>query len=307
MISIIIPVFNTRHEWLNECLDSIAVQTFPDWEAIIVDDASDSPILLSDFPCTIDNPRFRLIRHESNKGPAAARNTAVSCSYGELLFTMDSDDTLVPDSLEIFFAQMKSYPHIDCVYSQFQTFGSASVLWDNPVLKNSDMILKQWVPGPGVLMKRALFDKIGGYPQDEIFRCGNEDWDFWLGAASLNFIVERIPRALYNYRISQKSLSNTSTKRWHYKTIERMYERHKSFIDAYSMADRFLYNGYYSSVRRCSREELARVMHLGYFHAPSMKDKARLYMIFTKRIVANIIDRMRRTTFIISKKGEMAE
>ena len=51
-----------------------------------------------------------------------------------------------------------------------------------PVKTPKDMIADQWIPGAGVLMRRSLYDRAGGYSEEEIFRSGNEDWDFWLSA-----------------------------------------------------------------------------------------------------------------------------
>lgn len=304
MISIIIPCFNTPKEWLADCLKSIAAQTFTDWEALIVDDASLVPVLPSDLPGAGGDPRFRIVRHDRNRGPAAARNTAVAHSRGELLFTMDSDDLLEPNTLGVLSAKLLSNANLDCVYPQFRTFGGATLLWDMPILSARDMISDQWVPGPGVLMKREFYDKIGGYCEEEIFRYGNEDWDFWLGAASAGFVVERIPQDLYHYRISGGSLSNSTTKRRHYRTIERMYERHKAFIDGQGMADRFLYDGYYFSVRRCPSAELAAVMRSGFSHAKSTRDRLRLCLIFLKRVAAGTIGNVRRAISGFAGRGE---
>jgi len=173
-----------------------------------------------------------------------------------------------------------------------------------PILSAGDMISDQWVPGPGVLMKREFYDEIGGYCEEEMFRYGNEDWDFWLGAASAGFVAERVPQDLYHYRISGGSLSNSTTKRRHYRTIERMYERHKGFIDGQGMADRFLYDGYYFSVRRCPPAELATVMRAGFSHAKSTRNILRLCFIFLKRIAANFIGKLRPDASGIAGKGE---
>ena len=99
MISAIIPSFNTPKEWLAACLKKIAAQPLTDWEAFILDDASLVPVLPSDLPGAGGDPHFRIVRHDWNRGPAAARNTTVAHSHGELLFTMDSDDLIQPETL----------------------------------------------------------------------------------------------------------------------------------------------------------------------------------------------------------------
>ena len=292
MISVIIPCFNTPKEWLSECLMSVAAQTFADWEALIVDDASLVPVLASDLPGGDRDPRFRIVRHDRNRGPGAARNTAVAHSRGELLFMMDSDDLIEPETLAELVDALASDPEADCAHVDFRLFGTASTEWAMPVKTPKDMIADQWVPGAGVLMRRSLYDRAGAYPEEEIFRSGNEDWDFWLNATEAGFKSIRVRKPLYQYRIAGSSLSST-TKRRHYRTIERMYERHRAFIDGQGMADRFLYDGYYFSVRRCPPAELAGVMRSGFAHAKSAKAVLRLCAMFLKRFAADAVGTLR--------------
>lgn len=98
-ISVIIPVFNVE-AFLPRCLDSLLAQTFPDWEAICVDDGSTdgSGAILDDYAAR--DPRFRVI-HKANGGVSAARNTALPLLGGEYTLLMDSDDFLHPQLMEI--------------------------------------------------------------------------------------------------------------------------------------------------------------------------------------------------------------
>ena len=98
-ISVIIPVFNVE-AFLPRCLDSLLAQSFPDWEAICVDDGSTdgSGAILDDYAAR--DPRFRVI-HKANGGVSAARNTALPLLGGEYTLLMDSDDFLHPQLMEI--------------------------------------------------------------------------------------------------------------------------------------------------------------------------------------------------------------
>ena len=98
-ISVIIPVFNVE-AFLPRCLDSLLAQSFPDWEAVCVDDGSTdgSGAILDDYAAR--DPRFRVI-HKANGGVSAARNTALPLLGGEYTLMMDSDDFLHPQLMEI--------------------------------------------------------------------------------------------------------------------------------------------------------------------------------------------------------------
>ncbi len=97
--SIIIPVYNTA-PFLHDCLDSILNQTIQDWECICVDDGSkdDSLQILNEYQKQ-DN-RFRVL-HQENKGQSEARNLGLENVHGDFFSFVDSDDILLPNTLEI--------------------------------------------------------------------------------------------------------------------------------------------------------------------------------------------------------------
>lgn len=82
---------------LRGCVDSVLRQTFTDWELVAVDDGSkdESVAVLQSY----GDDRIKVIRHEVNKGPSGARNTAIKAARGEFLALIDSDDEWFPDKL----------------------------------------------------------------------------------------------------------------------------------------------------------------------------------------------------------------
>lgn len=98
MISIVIPVYNVE-KYLAECVDSVLAQTYTDWEAILVDDgATDSSGRMCDEYAKKDS-RIRVI-HRENGGLSAARNTGLNAARGEYVYFLDSDDYILPRTLE---------------------------------------------------------------------------------------------------------------------------------------------------------------------------------------------------------------
>ncbi len=97
-LSIIIPVYNAE-EYLDRCLESIFEQTFASYEVILVDDGStdSSPMICDRYSAT--DSRFRTI-HKPNGGVSSARNAGINLAKGEYLMFVDSDDALLPDSLD---------------------------------------------------------------------------------------------------------------------------------------------------------------------------------------------------------------
>ncbi|MEA2125728.1 MAG: CDP-glycerol glycerophosphotransferase, partial [Solirubrobacteraceae bacterium] len=98
-ISVVVPIYNVE-PYLEECLASIAGQTFRDLEVVMVDDGSkdSSPEIAERFVAQDD--RFQLIQ-QPNGGLGKARNTGIEAATGEFLAFVDSDDYLAENAYEL--------------------------------------------------------------------------------------------------------------------------------------------------------------------------------------------------------------
>jgi len=106
-ISVIIPFYNCVN-WLEEAVESALLQSFNDYEIILVDDGSETA---DNFPPNINDNRVRYVRQE-NSGPAAARNLGVKLSTGQFVAFLDSDDLWLPNKLEVQLGYMLDNPDI---------------------------------------------------------------------------------------------------------------------------------------------------------------------------------------------------
>lgn len=88
--SIIIPVYNVE-KYLNQCVKSVLMQTYTDYEVLLIDDGStDGSAWICD-ELVKNNKQIKVI-HQKNQGLSAARNTGIDCANGEYLIFLDSDD-----------------------------------------------------------------------------------------------------------------------------------------------------------------------------------------------------------------------
>lgn len=94
MISVVVPVYNVA-EYLDECINSILAQTYPNIEIVLVDDGStdDCPAICDRYAAMSD--RVKTV-HQNNGGLSAARNTGVKVSNGTYVGFVDSDDYISP-------------------------------------------------------------------------------------------------------------------------------------------------------------------------------------------------------------------
>jgi len=120
LVSVIIPTYN-RADLIGRAIASVIAQTYQNLEIIVVDDAS-----TEDIPqaiAHIDDSRLQCIRHPTNLGGSAARNTGIKAAQGEFVAFLDSDDTWLPHKLQCQLAEISKVNISDNLvcYGQFQS------------------------------------------------------------------------------------------------------------------------------------------------------------------------------------------
>ena len=116
LISIIIPVYNLE-KYIKECLDSILLQTYQNYEIIIVDDGStDSSLRICQGYSSKDN-RIK-IYHQNNKGAGSAKNTGLKYVNGEYVTFIDGDDLVEKNYLEVLISNIDKNT-ISAIYFYF--------------------------------------------------------------------------------------------------------------------------------------------------------------------------------------------
>jgi glycosyltransferase involved in cell wall biosynthesis len=112
--AVIVPVYNGATH-LQAALDSVAVQTFTDWECLIVDDGSgdESPRIAADWVASHPG-RARLLRHRGgeNRGVAATRNLALAEARAPVVAFLDQDDRWAPEKLERQQRYLAAHPEV---------------------------------------------------------------------------------------------------------------------------------------------------------------------------------------------------
>ena len=113
MISIIIPCYN-QGAYLQEAIDSVKLQTYTDWEIIIVDDGSNDEGTLQELKY------FKeigiIVIETQNKGVSAARNKGIEVANGEFILPLDADDKIAPQYLEQAIRIMHEKAEVKLVY-----------------------------------------------------------------------------------------------------------------------------------------------------------------------------------------------
>jgi glycosyltransferase involved in cell wall biosynthesis len=178
-VSVIVPVFNSKAT-IQRAMDSVAGQTFTDFETIVVDDGSTDGS--ADIVTRCGGERITLIRHQQNRGAAAARNTAIAAAQGHWIAFLDSDDAWKPDKLARQLSVLKrSDRAIAACASGYYLHKDGRELTISlniqPHKFRREILFGCTIsPGTTLMVERRVFEEIGGF--DEAFR-RLEDWD-WL-------------------------------------------------------------------------------------------------------------------------------
>jgi len=199
LVSVVIPCFNAG-QYLNEAVQSALGQTWTDLEVVIVDDGSTDADTLRLLE-TVHWPRTRIF-HQSNAGPAAARNRAIEEARGEYILPLDADDTIEPRYVEKAVGVLDSRPDVGCVYCKAMKFGAEEGPWDLPPYRLAELAVDN-VIFVTALFRKDDWRKIGGFDQD--LRHGVEDYDFWVKMIASGKDVVQLDEYLFNYRVQEKS------------------------------------------------------------------------------------------------------
>lgn len=206
-VSVVVPAYNAE-PYLDAVLASVAAQSRPADEVIVVDDASSD--------ATADVARrwstmlpLELIEREENRGLGAARRLAIQHSSGELIAPLDADDYWVPDHLAVLVAEwervggMIAPDQLSWVPGQRLTTSSWGERAIPPPEQQAHAIIAGNFGSYASLFSRADYERAGGFR--ELRR--SEDWDLWIRMVLAGTRVTLAPTPTLVYRIRPDSLS----------------------------------------------------------------------------------------------------
>jgi glycosyltransferase involved in cell wall biosynthesis len=201
-ISCVIPVYNGAAH-LAEALDSVAAQTAPPEETIVVDDGSTdgSAILAAGHAL---RPRIVVT---DRQGPGHARNAGVAASSGSLIAFLDADDLWQADKTAKQRALFAAPDPPDLAASAFDNFADPATPlagpddWRSPLIGYAAGSLQL----SGAMITRTMFDRVGGF--DATIRPYGEDNDLLIRIIAAGGRIVRMKEALVRRRLHGTNLT----------------------------------------------------------------------------------------------------
>jgi len=205
LLSAIVPCHNCG-QYIRDAMKSIQSQTFQDFEAIVVDDASTDRGTLQ-VVNELKQEGVNVLRLE-DLGPAESRNRGIVVAKGKYICCVDADDTLEPTYFEKCLCLLESNPGVAYAYSHLRTFGDEhEVGLAEPY--NLRLLMDYNQPIAAAVFRRDAWEAVGGYDSS---MWGYEDWEFWIRLGASGFRGKLIPEALFNYRKHGSTLQSRAQK-----------------------------------------------------------------------------------------------
>lgn len=203
IISVIIPVYNTKAQHLSTAIESVLNQSFKYLEVLVIDDCSTEDINTTVQKFT--DERIRFFRAEKNGGAGQARNIGLQQARGQYIALMDSDDIALPHRLQTEYNYMEKHSEIDVLGSFMQKFPQNKII-KTPLQHNNiiheNIFLNCAMNNPSVMFRAA----------SQVHYIDNlriaEDYELWLRYAfKLRFA--NLPKALMKYRWDGQNITVT--------------------------------------------------------------------------------------------------
>ena len=220
--SVIIPLYN-KAPYVAKAIQSVLVQTFTDYELIVVDDGSRDESVAIASQVLEGHANCRLIRQE-NTGVSMARNNGVSVSNGDYLCFLDADDWWKPTFLQEMDELIKEFPEAGIYGTNYTIVNETKHKTRVAKIGVEDGFEKGYInyckaygstmymplTSISVSIPRRVFEEMGGFPKD--IKLG-EDFLLWIHIA-LKYKVAFLnkPLAYYNQDVD---VTNRGTNRLH--------------------------------------------------------------------------------------------
>ncbi len=222
LVSVVVAT-NRVSPFFADALGSLAAQTYPRVEIIVVDDGSPDPSAVEAI-VTTTTPLGRLL-HRAHTGVSAARNAGAAESSGELLVFFDDDDVCHPERLARQAAHLMSEPNAVACYCGMRTIDAAGrVLVEADLTAVRDRLdiarRRTGILPCNLMMRRTAFDAVGGF--DPTLRLA-EDLDLVLNLSERGDFVF-VPDVLSDYRLHDAN--TTSRHRELTLSIDRIVRAH---------------------------------------------------------------------------------
>ncbi|MBO7600824.1 MAG: glycosyltransferase family 2 protein [Lachnospiraceae bacterium] len=215
LISILVPLYNTREDMLREMIGSVEWQTYKNWELCLADGSDDAHSYVGRVVKSYNDDRIKYMKLEKNEGISGNTNKCLTLATGEYIGLFDHDDILHPEALYEY-VKVINEKGADYIYCDETTYKSGNIdkmltMHFKPDYAVDNLRANNYICHFSVF-KRTLLDGT------ELFRSrfdGSQDHDMILRLTDRAKCIVHVPRLLYYWRCHSGSVaSNISAKEY---------------------------------------------------------------------------------------------
>lgn len=220
LVTVVVLNYN-QARFLQQAVDSVREQTYPNVEIILVNDASTDSSEKVIKNILARHPDIRYIRNDQNLGNCRSFNKALRVAKGEYMIDLAADDMLLPDRVRLGVESLEKLGNSFAVH-----YGNAihigedgqTIYEEKAAHPSGDLYLqlieRYFVNTASMMMRKSVLDDLGGYDEALSY----EDFDFWIRSAR-KYKYEFEPRLLVAKRDVGGSLSQQQF-RWRSKHLD---------------------------------------------------------------------------------------
>lgn len=248
-MSIIVPVYNTPLNFLDEMIQSVQDQTYSNWELCLANGSGANRELNEALKHYADSDaRIKIVILEENKGIAGNTNEALKLATGEFIALLDHDDLLAPNAMYECVKVLNRNPEVDVLYSDEDKVDMDGKRHFEPNFKpdfNIDLLCSVNYICHLFVVKKILVDQFGGFTSKYD---GAQDYDFIFRSTEIANKIHHIPKVLYHWRAHMDSTAeNPESKLYAFKAGVTAIEDHYKRVGIKGTVEMGPYYGMYRS------------------------------------------------------------
>ncbi|WBY17144.1 glycosyltransferase [Erythrobacteraceae bacterium WH01K] len=218
-VTLVLPARNGER-YLQEALDSILGQTFPDFELVCIDDASSDATASLLAQVAAGDARIRICTNRARRGLPASLNRGFADARGALHGWASHDNRLHSAVIKTLVRALGDHPGCSVAYAAYREIDADGVVTGHHAARPPGDLLQANILGPAFLARAGVWQALGGY--DEALE-GVEDYDFWLRARH-RFRFCPVRESLLDYNLHPGSMTarhSTTIAAAHDRLLER--------------------------------------------------------------------------------------
>lgn len=241
-ISVIMPIYNCD-KYLAAAVESILLQTFTDFELILVNDASTDDTLKIAQEYAKRDSRIKIINNKKNLNIAGSLNKGIEAAKAKIIARMDGDDISLPTRFQKQYELLTIREDVAVVGCNMLIMDSEGHEYDKRAYASDSFTLKKNIfryspfAHPTVMYRKSAVKECGGYnPQYS----PTEDLDLWVRIGS-KYEFANIPEYLFKYRVFKQSSSHKKLRDVEFKVMKIRWNAYKNYNYRVRLFD-ILYN-----------------------------------------------------------------